>query len=97
MPALEEALNLNHMELLVHLVVNGKDIFKLAGFRVDVSSIDNPLAFALPTALEHPYLLHQLLAFSASHLAFLNPDKAGFYAHQADVLQTRAISLFNST
>lgn len=54
-----------------------------------------PMAVALRLGLEHPYLLHQLLAFSAWHLGSLHPHKSASYAHQAVTLQTRAISLFN--
>ena len=55
------------------------------------------LLFALQTGLSAPYLLHQLLALSARHLAALHPSKSPTYLHLATTLQTRAISLFNAT
>jgi hypothetical protein len=40
--------------------------------------------------------LHQLLAFSARHLAFLHPECSASYLHRTVTLQTRAVSLFNA-
>lgn len=51
----------------------------------------------LDISIRHPYLLHQLLAFSARHLASLDPSKAASYLHQAITLQTQAVSLFNAS
>lgn len=81
------------MELLIHLTVD-KGMFNLGDDPQDTFST---LPIALKAGLETPYLLHQLLAFSARHLAFLHPDRASRYLHQAVTLQTRAVSLFNTT
>ena len=54
------------------------------------------MAFVLRTGLDAPYLLHQLLAFSARHLAYLHPRKSVEYLHLATSLQMRAVSLFNA-
>lgn len=90
-PALDEAVNLNHMELLSHSILD-KEMFNLgAGFGDFFSNI----SLSLKTGLESPYLLHQQLAFSARHLAFIHPERSAFYLHQAITLQTRAVSLFN--
>lgn len=89
----EATINLNHMELVAHLTTNG-DMFNLT------DNVDNrpyAISFALKTGVESPFLLYQLLAFSARHLAFLHPDRSAFYLHQAVTLQTRAVSLFNAT
>ncbi|KAM5361833.1 hypothetical protein ACJZ2D_012863 [Fusarium nematophilum] len=88
-----DALNLNHMELVIHLITN-KDISNLADHIDDYAS---HITRTLTRGLSAPYLLHQLLAFSARHLAFLHPDRSASYLHQAVTLQTRAISLFNVT
>lgn len=88
----EDVVNLDHMELMAHLALN-KDLFNWDGGSRQVLW---PSPDTLQTALQHPYLLHQLLAFSACHLAFLHPQKAASYSHQAVSLQTRAISLFNT-
>jgi hypothetical protein len=84
------AINFDHMELLIHLTTD-KDIFSLA---CGASLARLTLAFKI--ALDSPYLLYQLLALSARHLAFLHPESSVSYLHQADTLQTRAVSLFNT-
>ncbi len=90
-PNLDDPVNLRHMELLVHMTVN-KDMWKLGG---DIDSMPYGVSAALNTGLESPYLLHQMLAFSARHLAFVHPECSAMYLHQAMTLQTRAVSLFN--
>jgi hypothetical protein len=86
--------NLNHMELLIH-VTQDSDMFNL-GAAVE-NYYTSGLALGLKEAAKAPYLMHELLAFSAQHLAFLHPERSTHYLHQAMSLQTRAISLFNST
>ncbi|KAF2727660.1 hypothetical protein EJ04DRAFT_517114 [Polyplosphaeria fusca] len=89
---LDEPLNLNHMELLIHLNLDD-EIFNLG-----LGDVINPLGLhaGLRIALTHPYLMHQLLAISACHLSFIHPEKKSFYHHQAVSLQTRAVSIFNT-
>jgi hypothetical protein len=53
------------------------------------------LSIGFNAGLAFPYLMHQLLAISARHLAFAQPRRASNFSHQAVVLQTRALSLFN--
>ena len=84
--ALDTTINVNHMELVIHF------------------SLENVLDFAphlrnlvLNKGLESPYLLYEVMAISARHLAFLYPNRAPFYMRQAFALQTRAVSLFNDT
>ena len=95
-PTLGNDINLNHMELFIHLTIDltlDKEMFK---FGVTVGDYPPYLSMALKAGLEAPYLLHQMLAFSARHLAYLHPERSGPYLHQAVTLQTRAISLFNA-
>ncbi|RDL31401.1 Uncharacterized protein BP5553_09610 [Venustampulla echinocandica] len=89
---LDGAINFNHMELLIH-AIHDKELFNL-GDRV--SDYSASMSLALKRGLKSPYLLHQLLAFSARHLAFLHPECSASYFHQAVALQTRAVSLFNA-
>jgi hypothetical protein len=81
------------MELFVHLTTN-RELFslgdKLEGFQ---STFDA----CVKESMKAPYLLHQMLAFSARHLAAIHPGRSAHYLHQAVSLQLRAISLFNST
>ncbi|KAK1758981.1 putative C6 finger domain protein [Echria macrotheca] len=89
----DTALNIQHIELIVHMMTN-KDMFNLS-FNVDDHL--RGVISALKTGLKAPYLLHQLLALSARHLASLHPAKSADYLHLATALQTRAVSLFNAT
>ncbi|EXJ84196.1 hypothetical protein A1O3_04863 [Capronia epimyces CBS 606.96] len=92
--------NINHMELLIHISAD-RDLFNLGHVDLqgdtDADSYPSYVAHALKLGLESPYLLHQMLAFSARHLAFLHPERASTYHHLAVTLQTRAVSLFNQT
>lgn len=49
---------------------------------------------AIRHAIECPYLIDQLLALSAMHLAHQRPDHAATFRHQATELQTRGITCF---
>jgi hypothetical protein len=89
---LDEAVNPKHMELLMHLLLQ-KEMFSLG---IKVGDYSSNIIIAVKLGLKSPYLLHQLLAFSARHLAFLHPDRSASYLHQAVTLQTRAVSLFNA-
>ncbi|KAF1942833.1 hypothetical protein EJ02DRAFT_502545 [Clathrospora elynae] len=81
------------MELLVHALLS-EDMFNLAvGFEKFHRA---GLALGFETALKAPYLMHQVLAFSACHLAHARPERSSFYQHQAVTLQTRAVSTFNA-
>ncbi|KFY25656.1 hypothetical protein V493_04521 [Pseudogymnoascus sp. VKM F-4281 (FW-2241)] len=90
--SLYETVNPNHMELLMHLLLE-KETFSLG---IKVGDYSSNMSSGLKLALKSPYLLHQLLAFSARHLAFVHPDRSASYLHQAVTLQTRAVSLFNA-
>ena len=91
-PTLDQAINLKHMELLIHLSID-EEMFSLG---TNVSAYHSLVSLALKTSLESPYFLHQLLAFSARHLAYLHPESSTSYLHQALTLQTHAVSLFNA-
>jgi hypothetical protein len=80
------------MELLVHLI-SDKDIYSLG---TNVGDYSDRMSFVLRTSLSCPYLLYQLLAFSARHLAYLRPEQSSTYLNRAVTLQTRAISLFKT-
>lgn len=79
------------MELLSHFTLS-PDLFNL-GDRLDADLAS--LSYSIELALAFPYLLYQLLAFSARHLAFLRPSRHQHYNILAVSLQSRAISLFN--
>lgn len=93
-PSSDAAVNLDHMDLLIH-VTQDSDMFNL-GAGVENYQYSG-LSLGLREANKTPYLLHAILAFSAQHLACIRPERATHYLHQAVSLQTRAISLFNAT
>lgn len=70
-----------------------KSIFDLG---ITVGTFQENSNLCLKLSLEYPYLLHQILAFSAMHLAHLRPERSEFYLHQAVTLQTTGVSLFNA-
>lgn len=103
------SLDLSHMSLLIHLSSPaGRGMFSLG------DDVPGPYAtkinLILQRALRHPYLLHQLLAFSARHLAHLlseeeknrdeswngRDEEVKEHMHLAVALQTRAVEMFNT-
>jgi hypothetical protein len=82
------------MELIIHLILDN-DVFCLGLAEIDFHN-HTASSLVLKKGLEHPYLLHEILAFSSLHLASIHPAKSISYQHQAMALQTRAVSLFNS-
>ncbi|KAK4649873.1 hypothetical protein QC762_704340 [Podospora pseudocomata] len=93
-PTPEGLLNLRHIHLLVHLT-SSKDIFDFGATPHRASENSAALALALQKGLQDTYLLYQLLAFSARHLACLHPSQSETYLEQAIALQTHGVSLFN--
>lgn len=55
------------------------------------------MTMVIRQAITIPYLMDQVLAFSAAHMCIHKPDQAFFYREEATRLQTRALSLFNAT
>ncbi|KAF2821501.1 hypothetical protein CC86DRAFT_397449 [Ophiobolus disseminans] len=92
--SLDDAINFDHMELLIH-AIQDREMFEIGTGVGEYHA--SGIALGLKEALAAPYLMHELLAFSAQHMAFLHPERSAHYLHQAVSLQTRAISLFNTT
>lgn len=78
-----------HMILLHHAEVSLGQYMGLDG------SVCPLIKYATDSAFTAPYLLDQLLALSALHLATTDPSNSLEYYHQATKLQTRALELFN--
>ena len=90
----EEPVNVGHMELLIHAMLNEE----MYNFAIGFEKFHRAgLALGMETALKAPYLMHQILAFSSCHLAHANPHCLAYYRNQAVTLQTRAVSIFNTT
>lgn len=84
--------NLDHAELLMHCFKED-DIFVLSD---RVGDYQGSLKLAFDIAHQFPYLLHELLAFSACHLATRYPHIPRYHSLASD-LQTRAVALFNAS
>ncbi|KAH8589574.1 hypothetical protein B0O99DRAFT_636515 [Bisporella sp. PMI_857] len=87
----EPAVNLNHMELIIH--------FSLAIVvpEIERDFLEYGTRLILQASLEAPYLLHEVLAFSSRHLSVTNLPKSDFYLHLAKDLQSRSFSLFKAS
>ncbi|KAF2483867.1 hypothetical protein BDY17DRAFT_117058 [Neohortaea acidophila] len=83
---------MQHAALLTH-VMTDPTLFELGdGIGEHFSNI----SFLLNEAQKAPFLMYQLLAFSARHLAFLHPESATSHLQQAVRLQTHGLALFNT-
>ncbi|KJZ76702.1 hypothetical protein HIM_04038 [Hirsutella minnesotensis 3608] len=85
-----DLVNVDHMSFLLHFSM---DIIH-AEINDDLKQLAKRLT--LQSALVQPFLLHEVLAISARHLATIDAANAVSYRQQATSLQTRAIQLFNS-
>ncbi|KAI1097465.1 RTA1-domain-containing protein [Jackrogersella minutella] len=84
--------NMIHMELFHHAIHS--NFFDLPPSSEDPGKTMSP-TMIVETSLLYPFLMNEMLAFSALHLAHLQPTKARFYNHEAVGLQTHALSIFN--
>lgn len=84
------SLNMDHMELFYHMMTETCNSLGVEDAQNELYSRSS-----INYGLQAPYLMHELLAFSALHLSILRRARREFYRRQAMLLQTRAISLFN--
>ncbi|KAI1379825.1 hypothetical protein F4677DRAFT_295895 [Hypoxylon crocopeplum] len=89
-PVIQDA-NMTQLELFYHCINNDFDLPPAS----ENPEKAFPPTILVETALSYPFLMNELLAFAALHLAHLNPARAHFYRHQAVGLQTNALSIFN--
>ncbi|KAL3443164.1 hypothetical protein BJX65DRAFT_285757 [Aspergillus insuetus] len=83
--------NALHLELFHHFV---QDLSVSLG--LDRIFSGNRAIGLMGSMLAAPYLMDQILAFSALHLSILRRDQQKHYKYHADQLQTHAISALNS-
>ncbi|OTB05043.1 hypothetical protein M426DRAFT_73157 [Hypoxylon sp. CI-4A] len=83
--------NMTHMELLNHSIHTDFDLPPSSG---DPENAFEP-TMIMEAALSCPFLMNEVLAFSALHMSHLKPEKAEFYKHHAVHLQTSALGIFN--
>ncbi|KAI1212633.1 uncharacterized protein F4807DRAFT_343410 [Annulohypoxylon truncatum] len=83
--------NMVHMELFHHFMYS--NLFDLPPPYDDSDKKIAPLITEV--ALSYPFLLNEVLAFSALHLSYVQPSNAQLYRHYAIGLQTHALGIFN--
>jgi hypothetical protein len=81
-----------HLELFHHFIT---DILKFLGF--DNFSFEGSAIDMTGYILTAPFLMNQVLAFSALHLSIIRPERQDFYQYHAAQLQTHALSEFNGS
>lgn len=86
--------NMLHLELLIHARTVGDTMSSL---EISREQCKNAAEEILRHALQTPYLMHEILSFSATHLSTLRPSQRSFLRNQATELQTSALSLFNAS
>ncbi|KAI0188365.1 hypothetical protein EV127DRAFT_434601 [Xylaria flabelliformis] len=87
----EPTFQLHHLELFHHFE---HDMWR--SISLDDVMGKNFIAMVARQAVTIPYLMDQLLAFSAAHMSTHRPYQACFYREEATHLQTRALGLFNT-
>jgi hypothetical protein len=90
-PVLNERYGLLHFRLLYHF-----EHTVSAHMMPDHPGLDGTIALFTREALTTPYLMEELLAYSAAHKSTLDKDTRHFYTTEATRLQTRALTLYNS-
>lgn len=78
------------MELLNHFILETCYSFQ--------NNFHEPIAlkYIMSTAVKAPYLMNEILAIAALHLARLRPAQSTLYHDEAAALQSQAISFFNA-
>ncbi|KAI0449708.1 hypothetical protein F5B21DRAFT_517995 [Xylaria acuta] len=87
----EQTFQLYHLELFHHFQ---RDMWSFVS--LDDAMGKRFMAMVTRQAVTRPYLMDQLLAFSAAHMCTHRPHQACFYREEATRLQTRALGLFNA-
>ncbi|KAL3461715.1 hypothetical protein BJX64DRAFT_277696 [Aspergillus heterothallicus] len=85
-------LNKLHLELFHHFASDILTFFRLGN---DLSSGYASLEI-MKSVLAAPFLMNEILGFSAFHLSVVRPDQQTFYRHHAAALQTHALAEFNT-
>ncbi|KAI0870158.1 hypothetical protein GGS24DRAFT_476320 [Hypoxylon argillaceum] len=86
-----QTFQLHHLELFRHFE---RDLWSF--ITPDDGMGEKFMIMVVRQAMSVPYLMDQLLAFSAAHMCTQRPQQADFYRGEAMGLQTRALGLFNA-
>jgi hypothetical protein len=88
---LDPSVNLLHLELLHHFVSE-----TYTTFSDDFEIQDTWKKVVVRLAFVHPYLMYEILALAALHLARRRPNLSANYYTESTRLQTKALKSFNS-
>ncbi|KAL5335192.1 hypothetical protein BJX70DRAFT_330878 [Aspergillus crustosus] len=86
----DQPVNMLHAELLHNLYTNTYTTFH-------PTRTIPWLSETVSHSITNPYLVNEMLAFSALHLSTLRPHKRDFYHYHAAQLQTHALTIFKQT
>ncbi|EXJ62921.1 hypothetical protein A1O7_03364 [Cladophialophora yegresii CBS 114405] len=87
----DAVLNMKHLELLHQFVTS---TYRTFNDNNEVGEVWRTSVVRM--ALGHPYLMYELLAISALHLAYCRPESSPWYYTTSTELQTQALNSFNS-
>ncbi|KAJ3580051.1 hypothetical protein NPX13_g513 [Xylaria arbuscula] len=87
---IEGDVNMQHLKLLVHFS------FLIFAPEMQRNLRDTVANMLLRTALDTPFLMHEVLAFSARHLSTIDSNDFQYYHCLSLELQTKAIALYNA-
>ena len=88
----DPAVNFQHLELLHHFVTS-----TCLTFTDDQAILDVWKGPVIRIGLAFPFLMHEVLAISALHLAYCKPEHAPRYYTISTELQSQALKSFNSS
>lgn len=82
--------NMDHLELFHHFYTNTcKTVVRTE------AQIELYRNVAITYGIAHPFLMHEILAFSAIHISILRPQRREYYHSLATSLQSKALTDFN--
>ncbi|ESZ89894.1 hypothetical protein SBOR_9719 [Sclerotinia borealis F-4128] len=90
-PETSSYVNFTHLELFQHFQDNQGFIW--GDNLTTQSSRTNVLKYAFVT----PFLMYELLAYSALHISIIRPDQFQFYHDESRMLQQQSLKLFNDS
>lgn len=86
----ESMVNLDHLELLYHFYTDTCQTLVRTQDQIELYR-----NLVVNQGIANPFLMHQILAFSAIHLGVLRPQRHQYYRSLATSLQSRALAGFN--
>lgn len=86
----DSIVNIDHLELLHHFYTDTSTTLVRTQDQIELYR-----NLAITQGIAYPFLMHQILAFSAIHLGILRPQRREYYHSLATSLQSKALTDFN--